>query len=397
MKLKYKNIYTVVLAGLICIFMGSCSDSLDEQYLPQGFYLNVVQRDTMVKDSTSCTIPMQASSAWTTKSSASWCTPTKNYYIGDEDLICSLELNRGEGPRQCAVYITMITANKTYTDSVVITQEVSLMPEVSVEIPTVQVSSNGGPLEVAIKHNFGVSFSILSESSGNTDWFTLPEDIMTDSKDVVESIAEFDFEMNTDVDREVSILLTNTQPGVDPFVVTFTQKAFAPAVTYFADDFEDQVKGSPTGVFDPTLKGWDIQSTYASLTLKSYYHTTVSSAVLFNMANTDIYTAWMITPPINVSELATGQVSVKIGSGNTNVPTDAESIKIVYSTDFDADAAKATWVEVIDGTIATPAMGVMKKHTAEIPDEIADHKRVVFAIQYIAGKSAYRVDEFAVE
>ena len=395
--LKFKKISIAILIGFVYISINGCQDALDDKYIPTDFYLEVLQKDTTFKDSVLCRLPIRASSSWKPESTEDWCTPKKVFHMGNEDLVCDLILNRGDEPRKCIIYVYMTTANKEFRDSVVIIQEVSMRPEVSSPTPETQVSSKGGEVEVVINHNFGVNFAISPDATGDVSWIELPSNIVSDSKEVLSSVVKFNFDLNTDIDRELDVILTSTQEGIKPYVMRFSQKTFAPAITSFVDDFEDQTLNATTGVFNADLKGWGTQSTFSKFIFRSYYHSSVTKAVLLNMAQTDLHTAWLITPPINVSELAIGNISVKIGSGNTNPTTDGESIKIVYSTDFDADASKATWIDVIDATIAKPAMGVMKKHTSTVPADIVDHKRVTFAIQYTAKRSAYRLDEFVIE
>lgn len=388
------------VSSLLVVSMVSCDNSLPDEYKPPKAFLSIdTVRNFILEDELTLTIPVKSSSAWSVESTAPWCKPKNKFYMGNSKFICDLELNREDKPRNCIIYINMNTAFGYEQDSILLTQNISIAPEIKLEYNIITASSEGETIKITVTHNYGVKIAFDQNSMDASSWLALSTNsIEGNTHFLQESTFEIECQPCKNKDRQATLLLTNTEDkNAIPITLTITQKAYTQALIFFEDDFENQVKGQS---FNPE-RGWSLFYTGSSSPFKVYPGTpdgsiTKTLLLFFGKNNTELNTGWLVTPPINVKALTKKELSYQYANGNNN--QGCGTLEIVYSTDFDTDAEKAVWKLLYDGTEFSTTMrsNLIDSGAISLLD-LGHEERVWFAIRYTEKTKAYRIDNFKIE
>lgn len=388
---KYIFIKRILSAIFIIVLVAqtSCDQGMPGEYEPKAPHLVIENKEVSVSTEKLLSIPVKSGAAWTVVSSESWCVSAQPYYAGSTDLKCNLSSNRGNAPRTCTLTITSVTATATLTETVTVTQAVDSSPEISLDKVMLNADGEAGSLTVKVTHNYGVNVS------SENDWLHCPPTIATVGNDLVTVDYTFSFDRNDEGARVGTISFTSTQDGLEaPVILTVNQAPNIPTVTSFFDNFEYvTANGSP---LDQSVNEWSIQQDNLTIPLAFKSFNNTFKAMLCFSGGSIFVETYAIMPPFDVKNSVNKMFSYRWGVGNANSNPGDETMQIVYSTDYKADAFTATWNFLADGTLQKG--GITALSLKEVPlTDIENLDRVTIAFRYRGKMTAYRIDDVKFE
>lgn len=390
---RLRIIFVLLPAITICVSLAGCSGDMPDEYKPGKPYLIIDNNDINIGTQRFLEVPVKSGSAWTVDISESWMTSRYAYYAGATNLVCDVKTNRTTTPRKCTIVVSSNTASGILTRTVDITQEVDYSPEINLDRSEIPAAGSGGSFSVNVEHNYGVQVTaVYDEGVGpGEEWlhFT-PAFTLGDNQLIVEAL-EISYDANRGAERQAQIVFTSTgsESESEPVSLTVKQLPDVPAITSFNDNFAYvTTTGEDITAAAYAQKGWSIQQT--SLKFRGFNNT--FKGMLCNAGLADGVPAFAILPPLDVKNSENKKFTFKWGPGNANNNPGGETMELVYSTNYAADAYTATWHVIEDCSFQTGGIGTQRLREISL-DVIKEQEYVYIGFRYIGSITAYRLSE----
>ena len=394
MKLRIKNILTMMLSvAAASVFAVSCDNTMEE-YMPEQFF-SLPEHEMNIGLDGEFKVTANCSSVWKLTTKNDWISFPKEYGNTGDTLLVKVIKNRTEAKRTGYVYVETFFKDNRQKDSIAIVQEVDWSPEITPETFEFTFSPEAGNYLLPISYNNSVKVELVS----NSPWLTLNQnelpgsDNMVHQEELIVSLTE-----NEGGLRTATLKLTSSGEGNPSVEVKVMQKGkFIPrtAITSFFDEFNEcTVKNAPF-VSDK----WMTACTPEFNLFKCLYFSPEIRYPLIYNANIDGLTGFMVMySPYNVKKMKNKTMSYTWNRGNLKFH-EGGKMEIVASEDFEGDLFSATWTVIEDITITKDnTSGMNHPYTKKDVSlaAFAESESVYIGFRYTGKGGAYRIDNMKV-